>query len=164
MTVASRGAAEESARVRAEATLKVLSALPQQQSVVLPWMARAKKALERADGARRGGDAAHGSQLEALALELAETASDLVRTNTAETEAAAAEQKALDLETRVVRARALVEQAAARRGRASERLRAVEAEKGKPPSAAAKAKRVPAATSPATAPAPAKPPVSGSKP
>ena len=159
VALAAPAAAEDSARTRAEATLKSLDALPKEKELISSFVARAQKALERAASARRGGDQAHGSQLESLALELAEAASDLVRTHAAEAQAADAEQKALDLETKVVRARALVEQAAARRGRASERLRAVEAEKGKPAPASSKAKKVPAATDPATAPAPAKAPL-----
>ncbi|MGC4089300.1 MAG: hypothetical protein QM756_15715 [Polyangiaceae bacterium] len=168
LLVSAPSRAEDSARVRAEANLKSLTALTAEQSVIGPLLTRAKKALERADSARRANDTAHGSQLEALALELTDAANDLVRTHAAEQQGTAAQQKALDLETRVVRARALVEQGAARRGRASERLQTVEAEKGKPaPSKAGKKPAAPpGATPPATAPAPAKAPVpsTGAKP
>lgn len=157
-------AAEDNARLRAEATLKGVEAQSKEKELVGPLVARARKALERASSARKSGDHAHGSQLEALALELSAAAEDLLRTHTAEATAKSAEQKAIDLETRVVRARALVEQAAARRGRASERLRAVEAERGRAAPASSKTKKVPAATDPATAAPPAKTPVSGSKP
>lgn len=163
-SVAAPAAAEDSARTQAEASLKSLGAEAKDKELVAPLVARAQKALERALGARRSGDHAHGSQLEALALELTDAAKDLLRTHAAETAAKNAEEKAVDLETRVVRARALVEQAAARRGRASERLRAIEAERGKPAPATSKAKKVPAATDPATAAPPPKVPLSGSKP
>ena len=161
---AAPAAADDSARAEAESSLKSLDAEAKSKELVAPLVARAQKALERALAARRSGDQAHGSQLEALALELASAAKDLVRTHAAEAAAKASEEKALDLETRVVRARALVEQAAARRGRASERLRAVEAERGKPAPATSKAKKVPAATDPSTAAPPPKVPLPGSKP
>jgi hypothetical protein len=164
LAVAAPVRAEDSARTRAEATLKSLEARPQDKALVASYVARAQKALERAASARRAGDQGHGSQLEALALELAEAGADLMRTHAAENQATASEEKALDLETKVVRARALVEQAAARRGRASERLRAVEAEKGKvAPAASGKANKVPAATDPKTAAPPAKSPLPAAK-
>ncbi|HET9931798.1 MAG TPA: hypothetical protein VFQ35_13950 [Polyangiaceae bacterium] len=163
-TFALPAAADDSARAQAEASLKGLDAEAKDKELVAPLVARARKALERALGARRSGDHAHGSQLEALALELTDAAKDLVRTHAAEVAAKSTEDKALDLETRVVRARALVEQAAARRGRASERLRGIEAERGKPAPATSKTKKVPAATDPATAAPPVKVPVGGSKP
>jgi hypothetical protein len=131
--------ADESPRARTEAALAALDADPAAHKLTEPVIARARQALERAANARRGGDHAHGSALEALAAELADAAADLVRTEHAEAQANAAQQKALDLETRVVRARALVEQAAARRGRASEKLQSVEAERAKTPAAPSKA-------------------------
>jgi colicin import membrane protein len=103
-----------------------------------------RSALERAANARRAGDQRHGSELEALALELSQSAVDLVREKQAQGRVDETEQKAQAAETRVMRARALVEQTAARRGRAAERLRELELEKANPtPGAAPPAKPMP---------------------
>jgi colicin import membrane protein len=121
--------ADEAVRSRAEGVIRELEARKQDEPLTSGLLRRAHQALERATNARRAGDSVHGSELEALALELAETARDLTRAVAAEREVNELEQKAIDAETRVVRARALVEQTAARRGRAAERLELLEAEK-----------------------------------
>ncbi len=87
-----------------------------------------KRALERAHGARAGGDEAHGRMLEGLALEWAEAARDLAHAAAAEQAAQAIGKKAYEAQTRAERARALLEETQARRGRAAAELVHVEAE------------------------------------
>jgi hypothetical protein len=82
----------------------------------------AKRALERANGARLTGDARQGELLEGLAREWAETARDLVRAAKAESEAAELETRAAQAGLRAERQRALLEEAIARRGRAEAEL------------------------------------------
>lgn len=124
--------AEEAASAQAARLIQELSAATADSALVGPWLERARHALERAANARRAGDHRHGSELEALALELAQGAVDLRREKQAQARASEAEEKALAAETRVIRVRALVEQTAARRGRAAERLRELEADQKNP--------------------------------
>ncbi len=158
--------AEESLAARSERLIAALDAQAELKDVVSPLLARARKALERAKNARRAGDHHHGSELEALSVELAESATDLARVHRTEREVGEIERKAADAETRVVRARALLEQAAARRGRAAERLRQVEAERSAAPAPTSNDKSrpvIPGATDKKTAvrptPTPGKPKV-----
>jgi hypothetical protein len=88
----------------------------------------AKRALERARGARAAGDEAHARMLDGLALEWAETARDLERAAAAEAVATAIAQKLAEEQTQAERARALLEETQARRGRAAAELARVEAE------------------------------------
>jgi colicin import membrane protein len=88
----------------------------------------ARKALERANGARTAGDTAHARMLDGLALEWAETARDLLRAAAAEKEALATAKKAREIGVQVERARALLEETQARRGRAAADLERAEAE------------------------------------
>ena len=132
LLAASSALAQEPPRQRTE---KLLTELGAAKAPADALVVKSKAALSRAAQARSAGDNAHGSQLEALALELAETAKDLARASEAEARVTTLEKKALELETRVIRGRALVEQAAARRGRAAERLREVEAQREAAPPA-----------------------------
>jgi hypothetical protein len=88
----------------------------------------AKMALERAHGARVRGDEPHARMMDALALEWAEAARDLARAAAAERAAQAASQKAYEAQTKAERARALLEETQARRGRTAAELVRVEAE------------------------------------
>lgn len=101
----------------------------------------AKKALERALGARRSGDAPHAELLEGLAREWAETARDLARAAAIEADAGALETAASQAGLRAERARALLEEAISRRGRAEAELEKLSADAGpfppKPPPTAA---------------------------
>lgn len=128
---------------RAAAVVKELSAKPEAARAAASFLNRARHALERARSARGAGDFRHAAELEALALELAETARDWVRARDAERELAELSRRALAAETRAVRAQALVEQTAARRGRAAAQLAALEAER------AARASSAPAKPAPA---------------
>jgi hypothetical protein len=93
---------------------------------------KAAHALRRAGDARAAGDHEHGAELEALAREWAETGADLVRTAAVEQKLAKVQKEHSEIETKLVRARALLEETVARRGRAKTRLEALEAERGAP--------------------------------
>jgi hypothetical protein len=88
----------------------------------------AKLALERARGARVSGDEAHAAMLDGLALELAESARDLGRAAAGEAASLAAVKDARELVTKVERARTLLEETQARRGRAVAELQKAEAD------------------------------------
>jgi hypothetical protein len=112
--------------------------------VVAEPLRHARKALERANGARTAGDTAHARMLDGLALEWAETARDLLRAAAAEKEALATAKKAREIGVQVERARALLEETQARRGRAAADLERAEAEakEATKRAAAAEAERV----------------------
>jgi colicin import membrane protein len=97
----------------------------------------AKKALQRADGARKSGDVPHAELLEGLAREWAETARDLARAAAIEADAGALESSASQASLRAEKARALLEEAISRRGRAEVELEKLSANAGpfppKPP-------------------------------
>jgi hypothetical protein len=100
-----------------------------------PFIARspleeARRALDRAAGARRSGDVRHAELLEGLAREWAETARDVVRASQLEVDAGALELAAADAGLRAERARALLEEAIARRGRAEAELDKLSADGG----------------------------------
>ncbi|WP_437591293.1 hypothetical protein [Sorangium sp. So ce1000] len=96
--------------------------------VVAEPVAQAKRALQRADGARAAGDATNARRLDAVALEWAETARTLLRAAAAEAAAVDAAKSAREVETKLERARALLEETQARRGRAAAELERIEAE------------------------------------
>lgn len=91
-------------------------------------IAEAKKALERGKQLRAGGDVAHADLADELALEWAQTAMDAV--NAVEEERAADQQGKLALEaaSKAERARQLLEEAIARRGRLQAALDVLEKE------------------------------------
>ena len=97
----------------------------------------AKKALDRARGARQSGDVSHAELLEGLAREWAEIARDLQRAASIEADAGALESSAAQAALRAERARALLEEAISRRGRAEAELEKLSAGAGpfppKPP-------------------------------
>ncbi len=113
-------------RSAAEAAIRTLTAVPAHQKLASEPIARAQSALERASDARVAGDHTHGSRLEGVAREWAETGRDLVRAAEAERQAQTLFAKATELETKAVRGRALLEETLARRERAREKLRELE--------------------------------------
>jgi hypothetical protein len=120
-------------RSRTESLLTKVEAQPNAKSVAKSELSRARATLERARGARAAGDHTHGAMLEALALEWAQAAEELVRTIEIERKAADVERKLAEAEAKTLRSRTLIEQTVARRGRAQEKLREVEQQaKGKP--------------------------------
>src|SRR5262249_46895569 len=90
----------------------------------------AKRALDRAASARRAGDTHHAELLEGLAREWAETARDLARAIAVEADAGALENAANEAGVGAERARALLEEAIARRGRAEAELEKLSADAG----------------------------------
>lgn len=111
--------------------LKVLEAGMKDErmaKVVAEPLGQAKRALERAHGARMAGDREHARLLDGLALEWAETARDLARAVATEDAALATARKAREVEVQVERARALLEETQARRGRAAAELERAEAD------------------------------------
>jgi hypothetical protein len=116
-------------------------------NVVRVPVEEARRALERAAGARRSGDVRHAELLEGLAREWAETARDVLRAAAVEADAGALELAAADAGLRAERARALLEESIGRRGRAEAELDKLTADAGpfptKPaPASSAKAKPV----------------------
>jgi hypothetical protein len=96
--------------------------------VIAEPLKSAKRALERAHGARAAGDAAHAKMLDGLALEWAEAAKVLERAAAAERVAMEVAKRALAAQTKAERARALLEETQARRGRAAAELVKAEAD------------------------------------
>jgi hypothetical protein len=90
----------------------------------------ARRALERAVGARNTKDIRHAELLEGLAREWAETARDVLRAAAVEGDAGALELAAADAGLRAERARALLEESIARRGRAEAELEKLSADAG----------------------------------
>jgi hypothetical protein len=114
---------QASDRTVTEQILAEIDGLPEaERAPTRAPVAEAKRALERAAGARAGGDAKHGERLEGLAREWAETARDLLRAIGAEADAGALQLATADASTQGERARALLEEAIARRGRAEAEL------------------------------------------
>lgn len=101
---------------------------PKTAAVVKAPVESAGKALERAHGARTAGDVAHARLLDGLALEWAEAARDLERAAAAEEVAQSSAKNARDVATQVERARTLLEETQARRGRAAAELSKAEAD------------------------------------
>jgi colicin import membrane protein len=112
---------------------------PRVQKLVADPVRRAKKALERAHGARASGDTAHAKMLDGVALEWAETARDLIRAADAEQAATQVAAAAKEAAGKAERARALLEETQARRGRAEAELERLEAQARTSSEAAAKA-------------------------
>lgn len=118
------------ARTRAESLVAALSANPAAARLAHGSVDQAKRALSRAEDARAAADYPHAALLEALALEHAETGDDLVKAAESEAKLAKTQKELSDLETKITRARALLEETVARRGRAQAKLD--ELDKGKP--------------------------------
>lgn len=110
------------ARAQAAALLASLEKKPEAQRVAEAPLARAKDALRRADQRRASGDQPGGALLEQTALEWASASELLDRTAQTEKQLAALQTRTTELETKVFRAQALVEQTVARRARAEEAL------------------------------------------
>lgn len=92
------------------------------KKLVASTIEHAQESLERAHGARAAGDVKHATMLDGLALEWAESARDLLRAASAEQAASSAADKAREASVRAERARALLEETQARRGRADAEL------------------------------------------
>jgi hypothetical protein len=109
-----------------EAILSRLEADRQSKLLATESIAKAKNALERARSALAAGDTRSARLLREVAHQWALVGRDVVRAATAETQADQADRRLHDVETRLVRARALLEETILRRGRAREKLEEVE--------------------------------------
>jgi hypothetical protein len=91
-------------------------------AIVQEPLRRARAALDRAKALDHTGDARHAAVARAAAREWVDVARDLIRAVDAESRATESEKKLDELETKVIRGRALLEETVARRGRAAEAL------------------------------------------
>jgi hypothetical protein len=114
-------------RAEAEAILQTVEQSPDAASAAQP-IAAAKKALERARGARDAGDAKHAEMLEGLARTWAETARGVAAAAHSEAESVAVQQSVEGTRAQINRERTLVEETLSRRGRAEVELRRTEEE------------------------------------
>lgn len=119
-----------------ESAIQELSREASHAALVKEPVRRANEALERAKSMDRAGDASHARLARALAHEWARVALDLIRAAALELKARLAEKNLDELETKTVRGRALLEETAARRGRAQEALEQLEREPPPPPQTA----------------------------
>ncbi len=142
-------------RAIAEQILATMGSSSAERTMARAPLDESKHALERAAGARRSGDARHAEQLEGLAREWAETARDLARAAAAEADAAALELAAADAGVQAERARALLEETIARRGRAEAELAKLSSDAGAVPALAPASSRGARPTKPAKPPEPA---------
>jgi colicin import membrane protein len=115
-------------RARAEALVAAAKASPSANRLVGEPLVKAEDALHRADQARRSGDSPHAALLDGLGREWAETAQTLLLAQQAEQKAADLEGRTAELDAKTTRARALLEETVARRGRARSSLDALEAQ------------------------------------
>jgi hypothetical protein len=135
-------------RAAAEQILATAASSSADAALLRAPLDEAKKALDRATGARKSGDVPHAELLEGLAREWAETARDLARAAAIEADAGALENSASQATLRAERARALLEEALSRRGRAQAELEKLSADAGPfppkpPPTALPKTKAAP---------------------
>ncbi|MBI5534937.1 MAG: hypothetical protein HY898_19575 [Deltaproteobacteria bacterium] len=139
---------------RAVAT-QILAQLQSDSSPVASAVARptneARAALARADNAVASGDAVNARLLEGLAREWAELAVDVARSVEGQQEAGALQSAAADASLRVQRARAMLDELAARKARAQGELNQLTQQ--------ADAGPAPVTTTPATTKKPASKPV-----
>jgi hypothetical protein len=119
-------------RSQAATILAELKKSPEAARVAAASIGKAEDALKRADQLRASGDQPHGALLEATALEWATASQLLDKAARSEKQLAELQRRTLDLEERVFRAQALVEQTVARRARAEEALRKLDEKAGKP--------------------------------
>jgi colicin import membrane protein len=118
-------------KAQATALLAEVGKNPQGTRVASESLGKAQDALRRAAQMRASGDQTHGAMLEDTALEWATAAQLLAKTAAREKQLADLQTKTTELEDKVFRAQALVEQSVARRARAEEALRNLD-EKTKP--------------------------------
>lgn len=170
-------ASESGDRAEAERLVAELAAQTDAAEIAKNELSNARRALERAKGARDAKDALHGEQLERLARVWAETARDTVRASHTETEASALQTQSMEGKAKLERDRVLLEETISRRGRAEVELKRVEREsadrqrevldregKKKKPGAKAKADAKPAPAPKAGPTAPKAPAAPGKKP
>jgi hypothetical protein len=121
VTAQTAGAGDDD-RARAEALVAAAKASPSADRLVGEPLTKAEDALRRADQARRSGDSPHAALLDGLGREWAETAQTLLLAQQAERRAVDLERQTAELDSKTTRARALLEETVARRGRAQASL------------------------------------------
>jgi hypothetical protein len=126
VTAKTAGAGDDD-RARAEALAVAAKASPSAERLVAEPLAKAEDALRRADQARKTGDSPHAALLDGLGREWAETAQTLLLAQQAEQRAADLQRRTAELESKTTRARSLLEETVARRGRARSSLDALDA-------------------------------------
>lgn len=119
-------------RAQAASIVASLEKSPEARRVAEAPLAKATDALRRADQRRATGDQQGGALLEQAALEWASASELLDKTARAEKELGTLQARTTELETKVFRAQALVEQTVARRARAEEALRKLDEKGAKP--------------------------------
>jgi hypothetical protein len=142
-SVTSLAVSAPDAKAQAVSILAEVKKSAQAARVAAESITKAEDALRRASQLRAVGDQSHGSMLEETALEWAKAAELLGKTADREKRLAELQTKTTEIEDKVFRAQALVEQTVARRARAEEALRKLDE---KVPAAAA---GKPTATKPA---------------
>jgi hypothetical protein len=120
-------------RSEASAILASLAKKPDAARVASESIGKAQDALRRADQLRASGDQKRGAMLEQTALEWASAAELVSKTAQAEKQLSDLQTRTTELETKVFRAQALVEQTVARRARAEEAVRKLDESKGAKP-------------------------------
>ncbi|HEX2881737.1 MAG TPA: hypothetical protein VHO25_19565 [Polyangiaceae bacterium] len=133
-------------RQQAQQLIAELESKTDQRALVDGPLTRARAALNRATQARALKQLEQASVLERIALGWAQLGQVLIKTVALEAAATKLETTQNDLDTRIKRARALLEETLARRARAQETLKKLE-----PPAPAATA--APASAAPAATPA-----------
>jgi hypothetical protein len=132
VTVTGLALSAPDARARAASILAELDKKPDAARVASESIGKAKDALRRAEQLRASGDQKRGGMLEDTALEWASASELLDKTAQSEKQLAELQKRTTELETKVFRAQALVEQTVARRARAEEALRKLDEKAGKP--------------------------------
>lgn len=131
-SVAGVALAAPDARSQAASILAALTKQPDAARVASESIERANDALRRADQLRASGDQKRGAMLEETALEWAWASEQLAKTAQTEKQLAELQTRTTELETKVFRAQALVEQTVARRARAEEAWRKLDEKTVKP--------------------------------
>ncbi len=134
-------AAQSDDRARASSALQQLRTVPAHARLANEPIRQAEHALRRADETRAAGDKVHPPELEAMAREWAEAGVDLVRAAEAEKKLSDVQHEVADIETKTTRARALLEETIARRGRAQANLDELEPKKKTAPVPKAEGKK-----------------------
>jgi hypothetical protein len=120
------------AKAQASALLAEVAKSPEGARVAAESISKAQDALRRAEQMRAAGDHKHGAMLEDTALEWATASQLLGKTAEREKKLNELQTQTTELEDKVFRAQALVEQTVARRARAEEALRTLEQKGAKP--------------------------------
>lgn len=135
---AALGSRDGDDRAKAQTAIATLRAQGPERKAARESLSAAEHALRRADEARASGDRRHAAELEALAREHAETGVDLGRAMAAEKKLVETQKKLAEIETKITRARAVLEETLARRGRAQAKLDELEKRPAPPPPAPVK--------------------------